>query len=230
MTVWSQKQEEPVPTQTFFNLPEAKRQAFIQAAIDEFANNDYANASITRIVARVGIAKGSVYQYFQDKRDLYLYLLDLATQEKLALLRNARPPDPGMSIFAYLRWLLHAGTQFQLAHPRLAQVAYRALYGDTPFHDETLARMKAAAYEYISQLVQQGLTQGDIDPDIDPELAVFVIHSLSVELGNFILKQQGIDPAALGQGNMHVFDTPEIARIFDQLAHILEHGLGHRRT
>lgn len=218
-----------MPTQTFFNLPEAKRQAFIQAAIDEFADNDYANASITRIVARIGIAKGSVYQYFQDKQDLYLYLLDLAAQEKLALLRDARPPDPGMSIFAYLRWLLSTGAQFQLAHPRLAQVAYRALYGDMPFHDETLVRMKTAAYEYIGQLVEQGLDRGDIAPDIDPELAVFVIHSLSMELGNFIFKQQGIDPTVLGQGNMHVFDTPEILQIFDQLVHILEHGLGHRR-
>ncbi len=230
MTRWSQEQEEWVPTQTFFNLPETKRQAFIQAAIDEFADNDYANASITRIVARVGIAKGSVYQYFQDKRDLYLYLLDLAAQEKLALLRDARPPDPGMSIFAYLRWLLSTGAQFQLVHPRLAQVAYRALYGDIPFHDETLVRMKVAAYEYISQLVEQGLARGDIDPDIDPELAVFVIHSLSMELGNFILQRQGIDPAALSQGHMHVFDTPEIARIFDQLVRVLEQGLGNRTT
>ncbi|MGF1600395.1 MAG: TetR/AcrR family transcriptional regulator [Thermosynechococcaceae cyanobacterium] len=82
-----------MPTQTFFNLPDEKRQKFVDIAIAEFAAHDYNSASITQIVATAKIAKGSVYQYFKDKKGLYLYLIEFATEEKLAFLRNAEPPE-----------------------------------------------------------------------------------------------------------------------------------------
>jgi AcrR family transcriptional regulator len=46
-----------MPTSTFWNWPANKRQLLIDIAVEEFANNDYDNASISRIVARAGIAK-----------------------------------------------------------------------------------------------------------------------------------------------------------------------------
>ena len=58
-----------MPKQTFFNLPEDKRENLINIAIEEFAENDYQTASISRIVANAGIAKGSFYQYFENKED-----------------------------------------------------------------------------------------------------------------------------------------------------------------
>ena len=50
-----------MPKETFFNLPDDKRRRILDVVIDEFADNDYANVSISRIVARAGIAKGSFY-------------------------------------------------------------------------------------------------------------------------------------------------------------------------
>ena len=71
-----------MPRQTFFNLPEDKRNPIIDLALDEFSKYDYKNASISRIVARAGIAKGSLYQYFEDNRDLFLYLVEISGQAK----------------------------------------------------------------------------------------------------------------------------------------------------
>ena len=82
-----------MPKQTFFNLPDDKRQRIIDVVIDEFADNDYANVSISSIVARAGIAKGSFYQYFEDKEDLYGYLVSLIAEKKAAgiLVGPSRP-------------------------------------------------------------------------------------------------------------------------------------------
>ena len=49
-----------MPKETFQNLPAAKRDRFVAAALDEFAQHDYRTTSLTRIVAAAGIAKGSV--------------------------------------------------------------------------------------------------------------------------------------------------------------------------
>ena len=51
-----------MPRDTFLNLPDAKRKAITEAAVDEFAAYPYEQASINRIVANSGIAKGSFYQ------------------------------------------------------------------------------------------------------------------------------------------------------------------------
>lgn len=216
-----------MPKQTFFNLPAEKRQAIVDIAIDEFASNDYRNASISRIVARAGIAKGSIYQYFEDKRDLFLYLVDLAMQEKTAFLKQM-PPEPGMNFFDYLRWLAAAGTRATFSHPRLAQVGYRAYFGDLPFHDEVLARAKEQAQSYFGQLVRDAIAKGDIDPAIDAEMAAFVINTLLAELGNFIFRRQGIDPLQIGREGLQVVDMALVEDTFDDFVRVLQYGLANR--
>ncbi|WP_343842193.1 TetR/AcrR family transcriptional regulator [Salinibacillus aidingensis] len=66
---------------TFFNLPDHKRKKLIDAAEKEFARVALFEASIANIVKTAGIPRGSFYQYFQDKEDLYFYLLDKKLDE-----------------------------------------------------------------------------------------------------------------------------------------------------
>lgn len=215
-----------MPKQTFFNLPAEKREALIEVAIDEFANNDYRSASVSRIASRAGIAKGSIYQYFEDKRDLFMYLLDLAGKEKLAFLQQT--PEPGTNFFDYLRWLTAGGARATIAHPRLAQVGYRAYYGDLPFHDEALARLKEMSLRFVGQLVKEAIAKGDIDPEIDPELAVFVVNTLISELGNFIFRRQGLDPQRLGREGHEAVDMDLVEGVFDDFVRVLQYGLANR--
>ena len=60
---------------TFRNLPEEKRRRFLEAAWKEFTTCSYAEASINRIIQEAKISRGSFYQYFTGKHDLFLYLL-----------------------------------------------------------------------------------------------------------------------------------------------------------
>ena len=63
-----------MPKDTFFNLPEEKRQKIVEAAMLEFENNSFDSASINQIISVAQISKGSFYQYFEDKKDLYMHL------------------------------------------------------------------------------------------------------------------------------------------------------------
>lgn len=64
-----------MPTETFFRLPEEKRTRLISAAWEEFTRVPFEKASINKIVLRARIPRGSFYQYFTDKQDLFCYLL-----------------------------------------------------------------------------------------------------------------------------------------------------------
>lgn len=62
--------------QTFQNLEHLKQQRIINAALKEFAEKGYEQASTNQIVKNAGIGKGMLFYYFKNKRELYLYLID----------------------------------------------------------------------------------------------------------------------------------------------------------
>lgn len=214
-----------MPTQTFFNLPDAKRQTIIKLAIAEFASHDYETASISNIVKQAKIAKGSLYQYFEDKKDLYLYLVDLAHQQKLTFLQQAQPPEPEMGFFPYLRWLFRESAAFDLSHPALSQIINRAVYGDVPFRDEVLKRTQAASLLYLHRLVKQGVDEGDLDPGIDLDLAAFIINTLAEGLRDFIPQRLQLRPEQLTEARAAAIDMQAVEQIFDHLVQVLERGM-----
>ena len=65
-----------MPTGTFFRLPEEKRMRLMESAWEEFTHISYADVSINKIIQAAGIPRGSFYQYFDGKEDLFFYLLD----------------------------------------------------------------------------------------------------------------------------------------------------------
>lgn len=75
-----------MPSATFFNLPEQKRQTLLHAARAEFARVPFDQASINRIIRQAGIPRGSFYMYFRDKEDLFRYLLEHHLEQLLSCL------------------------------------------------------------------------------------------------------------------------------------------------
>lgn len=214
-----------MPTETFFNLPEDKRQRILDLAIDEFAENDYASASISRVVARAGIAKGSFYQYFADKQDLYLYLLQLAVDEKKAFFAGATMPDPEASIFEMMRWLFRYGLDFEFSNPKLSQIGYRAVYGDAPLPEETAALLRGGMASFYGPLVARGMAAGDIDPALDPDLVAFMLNAMTSQLGDYLLKRLEVAPETLATDGVRGFDQPGYLALVDELMMVLERGL-----
>ena len=80
--------------ETFLRLPEEKRTRFLDAAWEEFTRVSFAESSINQIVRRAGIPRGSFYQYFRDKEDLFAYLMaqvrDYFVQQYTGILREVK--------------------------------------------------------------------------------------------------------------------------------------------
>ena len=65
-----------MPTLTFNNLPEEKKNIIIEASIKEFKRALLTDASINKIIKDANISRGSFYTYFKDINDLYTYSLN----------------------------------------------------------------------------------------------------------------------------------------------------------
>lgn len=65
-----------MPKETFFNLPEDKRNKILNAARDEFSEHTFNKARVSNIIKEASIPRGSFYQYFEDLEDLFFYLIE----------------------------------------------------------------------------------------------------------------------------------------------------------
>ena len=82
-----------MPSDTFLRLNDDKKRKLLEASFKEFSLNNFNDASINRIIKEAGISRGSFYMYFEDKKDLYFYLLEqygeiLSNNMKKDLIKN----------------------------------------------------------------------------------------------------------------------------------------------
>ena len=70
-----------MPSETFKNLDENKKQRLIKAAIEEFSRVSFSEASINNIINNANISRGSFYMYFENKDDLFKYILNFHKQK-----------------------------------------------------------------------------------------------------------------------------------------------------
>jgi len=222
-----------MPKSTFFNLPEAKRARIVDAAIDEFSARPYHRASLTRLVARVGIAKGSVYQYFDSKLDLYRWLLTHEVpRRKTAHLSAQVQADPPADLRSFLRQAVLSGIRFMLANPRLSQLASAVtMPTDDPELRAVYREVLAGGHEAFTEMLRGMVAAGHMRDDVDPHLAARVIAAV---LGHgsreIVLGQLGIDM-------MTLFADPSLAdgltdealtEVVDSVVAIVVDGLGPR--
>jgi AcrR family transcriptional regulator len=215
-----------MPKATFQHLPAAKRERFTAAALDEFALHDYRTASLSRIVATVGIAKGSVYQYFDGKHDLYLHLVTLAAERKFGFIDGAVPAEIG-GFFERFRLAVFHGARFDFTHPRLASLLYHATYEPSgPETRAVSAQLKTASYQYLRGLVEAGIRTGDLRGDLDVDFAVFALYQLTVSLRDYLSERFAFSfEDAVRRGGGSPVSDDDLMAVLDTLVDLLRRGL-----
>lgn len=209
-----------MPKQTFLNLPEDKRRKIVEAAIDEFSACGLENASTNRIVAASGISKGSFYQYFADKRDVFNYLMRVIEEEKKTFFRDKHPPSSGQDTFGYFRWMIKAGMEFNSAYPRLNQALVRVLFTEGLYFGPLFADLRQRSVSALTAMVTQARERGELDPQVELPLAVLVMETWSNAITTYIMReiQQQADVMAW-------IRLPETQSKIDQLLYVMEYGL-----
>ncbi|WP_030169680.1 TetR/AcrR family transcriptional regulator [Spirillospora albida] len=69
-----------MPTSTWFRLNVDKRERVLEVAMREFGEHGYSTGSLNTIAREAGIAKGSLFQYFNDKLEFFAFVCDEASR------------------------------------------------------------------------------------------------------------------------------------------------------
>lgn len=212
-----------MPQNTFNNLPQEKKARIINIAILEFASKPYDSASISDIVRKAGIAKGSFYQYFTDKKDLYQYLIEVGINKKAELIKTLPAPNPDADLFGYFRWLFQSIVYFELKFPNISRLLFRAFVEEVPFNEMTEELRRRGTTQFFKQLLTQGIHHGDINPWTDPDLAAFFMETLYYQFGRYFINR--LQPSQDSQDFVKIFDDVEAQELLNNFITILKQGL-----
>lgn len=203
-----------MPKQTFFNLSDSKKERIIDAALEEFGAYPYLKTSINRIIKKADISKGSFYQYFNNKKDLYKYIIDQASAAKMRFLGQKLQDYQKLEFFELLRKLFIAGIEFKREYPLYSEIGDRLLNGSNEsLKEEIYAESKPRSNEFFEQLLQKAIQAGEIDPNIDINFTSFLLTDFSISIVNYFFDNHNPD------------DLDEIMNYVDKMLYIMKNGI-----
>ena len=170
--------QEPART-TFAHLPADKQERVLDAALTEFADQGYHQASLNRLVAKAGIAKGSLYQYFPNKEGIFRYIFQLSLKSVRQTLVTVKETTQEDNFFIRLEKSLQAGVRFLKKHPRIYSLYLKIQFDrQMPFRDEFLTAVRRHAGEYFGSLLRRAKARGDLRPGISEPAALFLLDAV----------------------------------------------------
>eukprot|EP00764_Aduncisulcus_paluster_P005887 gnl/Carplike_NY0171/2026_a2729_612.p1 GENE.gnl/Carplike_NY0171/2026_a2729_612~~gnl/Carplike_NY0171/2026_a2729_612.p1 ORF type:complete len:209 (-),score=11.30 gnl/Carplike_NY0171/2026_a2729_612:218-844(-) len=179
-----------MPHQTFFNLPKDKQQRILDVCITEFAEKTYHKASITSIVKQSKIAKGSFYQYFEDKMDIFKYILEYMSNKKLEYFAEIIPKMHEMNFFDLLKGFYVSGVAFAKDHPELTKIGNFILKTeDEAFKAEVMQESDSKSDQFMNMLIQAAIDRGEVRSDVDVAFINHMIQSMSLSAIEYYYKR-----------------------------------------
>lgn len=206
-----------MPTQTFFNLPNEKRERIINAATEEFASYSFSQASIARIIEQAGISRGSFYQYFEDIKDVYKFIFEKAGQEKLVYIYDVVSKMNELNTFVIMKELYKAGLRFANDHPKLAQMGNKFYKEEESVRNGVIEGLVEKSHQFYEGLLLTGIEKGDVDPKIDVKIASRLFYTMNLAV---------VENFLTSSGQEHFLDDIDGYLLeVDKMLYILEHGL-----
>lgn len=175
-----------VMKETFKNLPEEKQERILNAFLMEFLERDFEHASLSKVVDQLGIAKGSVYQYFGSKLELYQSLQRICQAEKMRyVLGIEREGKAGF--WEWYRELFQAGIRFDMERPLHSQFLYRSHQDrSNPQLSEQRDATFRASIDLFAGIVAREQEAGELSKDFAAEFIALTIVSQSLALRDYL--------------------------------------------
>lgn len=203
-----------IPKQTFMNLDEGKKKRIIECAFDEFAARDFENAKLSNIIKNAKISRGSLYQYFEDKTDLYLYLMDIAGKRKMVYIQEYFDNPMDLPFIELFHKMYLAGIKFAIDNPKMVDMMKHLLSKKGKIYDLVFKDNLKLALDLYANLIDRDKELGRIRKDIDTRIFAQIVVDLTM---NISVSQVS------GENNDFNFD--EMLERIAQILKIFEHGV-----
>lgn len=206
-----------MPKDTFFRLRDDKQERILRAAIHEFVVNGYDRAKIGDIAKNAGVATGSIYQYFQNKKELFVYCAEWGLKVLFKTLNEHMVIDD-KDIFEYLEEYMT--TVKAMDKDRDIILFLQNIEKEPVIKDDTIKAMYNVGGKYGKKLIENGKRRGTVRIDIDDDLLMEYYTAIAERFGMRINRHWDFVT------EMTEEQSRSIQKEFAQMLELLKKGMG----
>lgn len=215
-----------VPNKTFDRLPNEKKEAVIRAALKEFTAHDFASASLNDIITGIGIAKGSFYRYFNNKQELYEYLIAYGLEKKIRYVNQSKEPTD--DLFQLIPRIVSSYIQFNLENAELAAFMQKAASENKAVRDNYLFLKNGR--QVLIKKITESQAQGTLSTRFNADFIFFCISQLLMGSSDYI-KNKYLGEKEISEYLLHPSDEQKklkdgIVLYYQQLVDFFKSGFG----
>jgi TetR/AcrR family transcriptional regulator, fatty acid metabolism regulator protein len=154
-------------------MREATRRRIIQEAAREFARLGFDQANINTIAELAGIGKGTIYLYFENKRELFLAMLRYIAQGHMASIRAALAAEGPLQL--RLERLFRAFALLAQQENDSFNVYMSALYGVNRAFQAEATKLLRDYIAVIALMLEESQARGEIPRQESDQTALMVL-------------------------------------------------------
>ncbi len=170
--------------------PEERRQEIIAAARELFLTKEYDKATMRDVMEMLGIAKGTIYHYFDSKEALLEAVVENIVNEDIAY-RQAQLDQSTGNALEKFRALVTARSVAD-SHHEILEHLHRP--GNVGMHTRQLAVTISKMAPLYAQVIEQGCEEGIFQTDHPLESAEFLLAGIQflTDMGIFPWEQEDL--------------------------------------
>jgi AcrR family transcriptional regulator len=152
-----------------------RRQQILTAARDEFVKRGYHQTTIDDIVAQAGVARGTFYLYFEDKRAVFSDLIDRFASELALTIVRIVTDDPSRSVPSQVRENIRRIIGTCLGERAMTKILFTDAVGVDPAFDRKVMNFYDSMVGLLTESLRDGQALGVV---LDGEPRVFAYLTL----------------------------------------------------
>ncbi|MBN2794533.1 MAG: TetR/AcrR family transcriptional regulator [Clostridia bacterium] len=176
-----------MPSKTFFNLSEEKKEKLVIAAIEEFSERNIREAKVALIMKRANISRGSFYNYFDSIEDLYKYIILRLRNVRLNFLREHMLTHYE-SFLGYFKDLYMYSVKFLIINPHYIRISKHLYSSDHPASVELVNNLEDIYTEDFTRMLELDSARALIKEGISIESVVSLCVQISTVIFVYELK------------------------------------------
>ena len=167
---------------------EKTRRILLETATNEFARLGYSRANINEISLKAGYGKGTIYNYFHNKFDLFIAVVRSTIEELVSEIKEniSDISDP----VEKLKRGIYTDFKFFERNRDIAVIILREGFSAEPKKQQEFLNAASSAFDLIFQLISEGIEKKLYRETIDPFIATLLVIGM---VENLIIMQDALE-------------------------------------
>lgn len=168
-------------TELFEKQNKDKQKRIIEAAILEFSEKGFENANTNRIARDANISVGSLFKYFNNKTDLFLYIVKLAEAELESQIHGVLSMEK--DFFDTVDMILSLIHEYSKTDKALVRLYHEMTsIGQSSLVETVVSTLEKVAGSEYKTMIKEAQDKGEIRGDVDPSVVAFILDNIFMSL------------------------------------------------